>query len=258
MHTAMIWAALAALALPLGAGAQTDDVAQRLDEAKRAHAAALKKAKEALLAQFDKTADAARAGNLATDKKLAALDALKKERAAFEQTAAAPAGPAMKTAAADYRRAADAALDLLNAEFIKAVEAYTKAKDDARATVTERERKAAVIGDGFELVGEWQMDGKNSEGMVERWTIAKVKGQWSVAGRYFAGAGNRALGQCVGRDCQFAKGALSCTQVFTVKPNQKWGNGTVLTFTPESADPERLTFTFEYNNKKGDARFVRP
>jgi hypothetical protein len=219
----------------------SDDVAKEMDIARADHAKALANLKESMLAEIDKRAEEIRNGGLSAERKVSALDEIKDQRDQFSREDKLPTSPHLKTAVETYKGRVDELLGRLDAAYGRAIDAYTKAKDDARAKALLAERKSTILGEGHELVGDWWYDGTNSVGMLEKWTITKIRSTWSVTGRYYTGDGRRLLGTCTGRDYQFEDGMLKCKQIWSKKPDQNWPQGHPLGFKVDPNDPEALT-----------------
>jgi hypothetical protein len=249
MRVWISFALFAILALPLRSHGQTDDAGTALDAARREYQAAQKQAKDALLAEFDKKAAEVRKGSLAADKKVSVLEAILQEREQFVLEETLPTSVLMKAAVAEYKRRMDPVLSKLDAAYVKAIDTVMKAGDNERAKALVKERKAAILGEGHELVGDWWLDGKDGAGFLERWTIAKSKGgAWSVTGRYYSGDGKRLVGECIGRDMHFEDGTLTCRQIWLTKPDPNWKSGNPLTFKAEGAEAEQLTLGTTFEN----------
>jgi Skp family chaperone for outer membrane proteins len=227
------------LAFSLTSRAQEDEIARDLEKVRSERTAALKKAKGDLLAEFDKKSEEIRESKIAVEKKVAMLDTLKKEREEFEAQDKLPNSAVLKAALTEYKRTLELWLEKLDAAFAKAIDAYTKAKDDARAKVLVKDRKIAIVGEGHELVGEWYLDPIGSD-IVQRWTVNKVKGQWQVSVRYLSAKNQRQLGEGVGREVQYQDGGLTFRNVLLKSPDPKWPRSLLCSLKVESSDPVQL------------------
>jgi hypothetical protein len=119
-----------------------DPVATELAEARKALESAVAKAKEGLNQAFDQAEKSVREeASLRAEQQLDLLRQHRKERDAFEKNGTLPESPRMKFAGADYKRAVAVAEVQLDKAYEKAIKAYTKQGEDAKAEAALGERK---------------------------------------------------------------------------------------------------------------------
>ena len=152
-----------------------DPIAQQLAKDKEAYAAATEKAREGMLAGFDKYFTAVKnSKTLKIDAQVTLLEKIEAEKKAFEESAVPPALPGLKDALAYYRAAQKKADAAGKAAFEKAAKAYkdmgnVKAAGDTLDEWKELQAKAGAALTAYTITAAHSskvvgLGGKNSEG----------------------------------------------------------------------------------------------
>jgi hypothetical protein len=241
-------------------GDDLDPIEQDLKGAVEKHQTAVLAAKNALLSRFDKAIAEARSNESLSEKeRSAAIEELRTTRVAFDAGGAVPADPGLKSAVVEYQRAVDGATADLDAAYAKAIEALQRQGDEARAAQIQKDRSAAVLGEGHELVGDWTLaNGENKWGLIEIWKIRKTKGSWSVNREFHRGEPTAGRGSStVSKGCRFSDGSLQFFEHWIDKPFRDYVTGDEVTIQVAGDDRDELEMSWTNGNKSGNARLVR-
>jgi len=139
---------LAAQEPPKSAADPDDPIAAQLLKDKEAYTAALDKAKEKLLATFDRQYELLKNNkSLKTANQVAALEKLEAEKKAFEDNDKMPTSLTMKVGVSEYRTAQKRASDLCKVAFDKAAKAYRDKGDVKAAAAVLEESKEFLATD---------------------------------------------------------------------------------------------------------------
>lgn len=159
------------------------DLRKGIDDAVTAYRTGTKKADAALLAALTKEIDRTRKLPLKAEERQAVIQQLAAEKDAFERDGTIPFSPRMRAASIDYLRDVRAAGRPAELAYDKAIDFFTKGKDDASAAglVAEKQKALAPA-----MVGLWHVEVTNKK-QTQQWKVplradgtAGGKNTWSL------------------------------------------------------------------------------
>ncbi len=204
------------------------------------------------LPRFDKAIEDVRKNKaLSAENRLAVIENLKEQLAAFERDGDLPEGPAFSRAAVTYQRVVEAATAKLDVAFNKAIRQHTKEGKDKEAAELSKFRNQLVVGPGYELIGRWKLvDEKDRAGFFQQLHIQKKPGQWLVD-REFRNAAGKPAGMSTGKPVRFVNDTIQYTEHYVRKPRSDYESGAVITITRTNKDAEQLTLEWKFPDGGG-------
>lgn len=202
---------------------------------------AVTNAREKMLPGFDKLVELAGKNKLATAvERVANIAELERQRDDFRIQGTIPNIPYLERYAKVYQRSLDLAATKLNVPFKKVIKDYIDDGKDAEAAALLRFKDELVVGDGFKLIGRWQLvEGVGGHGFSEVFDIRKDNGKWSIERSFYGPSGSKTGGSSA-KEIVFLNGVLSYTDYFVKKPKSEWHDKADFTVQVDDKEPGRL------------------
>ncbi len=261
-HTKIRLTVVAAALLLIAAGADDSDVISKQPELKEAvieYQTAVRDAREKMLPGFDKLVELARKNKSASaEERVARIAELERQREDFQKDGTIPNIPYLERYAKAYQRSIDLAETKLNVPFKKVAKDYIDDGKDSEAAALLRFRDQVVIGDGYRLIGRWQLvEGVGGHGFSEVYDIGKANGQWSVERSFYGPSGAKA-GASSGKGIVFLNGTLSYTDYFVTKPKSEWHDKADFTIEVSDKEPGVLRVQWRVGSGQTDVLSLVP